>query len=149
MVRAIKGNRFIVGDYGAGKYIDHIRAFVEKQGGYYFPYDTAHPEYDNWSDNSKLKALMEVGLVDILICSNLLNVIKEDDIVTGIHQSLFASRADYFITIHDGNLSGVGKTTKPDSWQRNETIESYLLYKGQEEIKKGVICRHESLIYLK
>ena len=135
-----KNKAFIVGDYGAGRYTEHIRQFVESQGGYYFPYD---PSFGN--DNYKLKHLLEGEMVDILICSNVLNVIKEDNIVQLVHSWISNYDTNYFITIYEGDKSGVGRQTKKDCWQRNEVTQKYCF--NGEIIKKGVICL-ESWSYL-
>ena len=73
----------------------------------------------------------------VVICSNVLNVIDDDAALSSIIQKLCdiivirLSDGTYrmnpcYITIYEGNKSGVGKETKKDCWQRNERLSAYL-----------------------
>ena len=77
-----------------------------------------------------------------------MNVISDINIVFETIKKII-DRADndtkIFITIYEGDKTGVGKITKKDCYQRNESIQKYLEYcnivssKKNFVIKKGVI----------
>ena len=57
-----------------------------------------------------------------------------------------------FVTVYEGNKSGIGKITKEDCYQRNEPLSDYLKYfnavfcTNDFVIKKGVITNHPEYI---
>lgn len=138
-----KTRKFHVLDYGCGKYIDHIRDFVEKQGGYYFPYDRF-----NGYDIAFHYSMLEHGFIDIIICSNVLNTIKEPEIVKLIHDDLFFADTAYFITVYEGDRSGIGKPSKKNCWQRHQKIKEYINSDYDEVIRKEVICGKRAIDFL-
>lgn len=112
-------------DYGSGK-IETVRLIREKLETYdidYIPYDIY-----NLSPADNCYALERRKEADIYICSNVLNVIKEDDIVQMIIDEIvqLSNTKSYFFKIYEGNKSGVGKQTKKDCWQRNQKTKDYL-----------------------
>ena len=80
--------------------------------------------------------------VDV-ICSNVLNVIDDDDeiqkIARHIEQITTASGGRAFITVYEGNRSGIGKQTGPDQFQRNAPLRSYLRFFRNATIHNGMI----------
>ena len=73
----------------------------------------------------------------VIVCSNVLNVIDDDgalqNIISALCNMIVArdSKGVYrmqpcYISVYEGNKSGVGRITKKDCWQRNERIDAYL-----------------------
>ena len=112
-------------DYGSGK-IETVRIIREKLEAYdidYIPYDIY-----NLSPADNCYALERRKEADVYICSNVLNVIKEDDIVQMIIDEIvqLSNTKPYFFKIYEGNKSEVDKQTKKDCWQRNQKTKDYL-----------------------
>lgn len=101
-------------DYGCGRYTDHIKEFMSSFPVNWIGYD----KY--WNPGVDLERWY-----DIIICSNVLNVIKENEVVTEIHDYLRKHSYFYFITVYEGNKTLVGHSSGPDKWQRNETLDIY------------------------
>lgn len=98
-------------DYGSGK-IETVRIIREKLESYdidYIPYDIY-----NLSPADNCYALERRKEADVYICSNVLNVIKEDEIVQMIINEIIklSNTKPYFFKIYEGNKSGVGETNK-------------------------------------
>ena len=127
-------------DYGCGRYIDHIRAKVTEQGCKYYPYDPYN------LPSSKLPE----GEVTYGVCSNVLNVIAEDNIMEDIIKTVCEKSEIAYFTVYEGDKTGVGKATGKDSYQRNaKTIwyvelmqkmgySNVMVYKNVIQIKKEV-----------
>ena len=126
-------------DIGAGKFIDHIISFLKKYSIKYFPYDRYNigPEI-----NRKSLAVKP----DIIICSNVLNVIKENEIVAEIHNLVRSYNKPYFITVYNANHTGIGKPTK-NGYQRNQRLKDYLYI--DEVMYKNTITMNKYTKYLK
>ena len=112
-------------DYGAGK-IKTVRLIREKLELYdidYIPYDIY-----NLSPADNCYAIERRKEADLYICSNVINVIKEDEIIQMIINEIIklSNTKPYFFKIYEGNKSGVGKSTKKDCWQRNQKTKDYL-----------------------
>lgn len=119
-------------DFGAGKpeTCQIIRNELWKYRIDYIPYD----KY-NLPEELNRQNLASALTADIFICSNVLNVIKEDDIIQSIietiaYKSLRSNtqfnHKPFFFTIYDGDKSGIGKQSQDDCWQRNQKLQSYL-----------------------
>jgi len=80
--------------------------------------------------------------VDV-ICSNVLNVIDDEDTLrfTGIILSHIAwnTGGKMFVTVYEGDRSGIGRQTGPDQYQRNAPLREYLKYFPIAEIRSGMI----------
>ncbi len=125
-------------DYGCGKYIAHIRQKVEEQGCKYYPYDPYNlPE-----------STLPKGKVDYGVCSNVLNVIAENDIVEHIIKTVCDISETAYFTVYEGDKSGVGKASSRDTYQRNARTDWYAeliksmgydvtIYKKVIKVKKG------------
>lgn len=120
-------NGFTVLDYGCGRDVSLARNIVESSGGTYIPYDPY------WAPNSEAKK------ANVIVCSNVLNVIDDDEEVERIHNFIKNNSDIYYISVYEGDKSGVGKKTKDDCYQRNQTIESYK--HEDEKIVKKMICK--------
>lgn len=123
-----KGGRCL--DYGSGRPNPDTHYKIHKEGIQYYPYDPY------WVDEWENKKAMNL-YPTIVICSNLLNVIDDDWEVKRIHDYIRGLKVPYFIKIYEGDRSGVGKETRKDCWQRNQTVNQY---KYEDEIVyKGII----------
>ena len=125
-------------DFGCGR-IETQRLISKKLKEHniaqFYPYDPYHKcmvskkqyEYNAYDpDRNK-----------VVVCSNVLNVINDDDILQKIIAALCNiivardSKGIYrmqpcYITVYEGDKSGVGRLTKKDCWQRNERLPVYL-----------------------
>lgn len=115
----LKGMRVL--DYGCGRYTEHIRKLMWLYDIDWFGYDPY------W----RVEFLNEEALhcnPDIVICSNVFNVLDNYRDVTRIHDYIrYKLHPIYFFyTVFEGNRSKIGKETKTDCWQRNEPLEEYL-----------------------
>lgn len=133
IVNHIDWRRFIGGrclDYGSGKLNPNTYYAINGMGIQYLPYD---PYWLDEKTNNKAMNLYPT----IVICSNLLNVIDNDEEVKRIHDYIHGLKVPYFIRIYSGDKSGIGRETKKDCWQRNQIAENYLYF--DEIIYKGII----------
>lgn len=115
-------NKLVVLDIGAGKYTQHIKEYIESKGGEYIPYDPY-----NLSPADNLYASANFHRATVVICSNVFNVIKEMDVIYDLHEMITKYNVPYFISVYEGDRSWIGHETKKGCWQRNETIDAYLI----------------------
>lgn len=114
-------------DYGCGRYTDHIRQHVEAQGARYLPFDP-YNQPDDVNTNSRTAAILAhiAGVKAISILSNVLNVIREDDVILHIVDDALQLTGNVLISIYEGDRTGNGRQTGPDQWQRNERRAAYV-----------------------
>ena len=109
-------------DYGCGKF-DNTKHFIENIGGSWYGYD---PYNRTEAENMECKDRW----FNCIICSNVLNVLSDTrlvyDVLRNIFDYIWYSRQKVFITVYEGDKSGVGKMTKDDCYQRNERTAEYL-----------------------
>lgn len=129
---------FTVLDYGAGKYLNHIADFIHEKGGIYYGYD----KYNQTPEHNENCLSCNP---DIIICSNVLNVIKENEILRHVMRVMSSYNKPIFIKIYEGDKSGVGKETKPNCWQRNLPKECYVV-NSNYKIKHGIITTAPDLV---
>lgn len=116
-------------DYGCGKYTDHIRdAFP---GVVYCPYDPYNqPDDVNAASLTYLFNAMHCRYPVTVVCSNVLNVIDDDveigKIAARIVVAVVRSGGIGYVTVYEGNRSGIGRQTGPDQYQRNQPLADYL-----------------------
>ena len=115
----LKGMRVL--DYGCGRYTEHIRKFM-------WLYDIEWHGYDPYWQIDSLNEEALHSNPDIVICSNVFNVLDNYRDVTRIHDYIRykLNPIYFFYTVFEGNRSKIGKETKKDCWQRNEPLEGYL-----------------------
>lgn len=131
----------IVLDVGAGRYIGHIRTFVNSQGFVYAPYDP-------YNLSKAINATSLILKPSVVICSNVFNVIKEKEIIFELHTLIRNKECPFFITVYEGDKSLAGHATQGGhSYQRNETLDFYLL-RWDEVIYKRVVTLQEYKKYL-
>lgn len=114
-------------DYGAGLSHELAREQVLRNGA------DAYEWYDPyWNSNAgNVHALLN-GPYDVVLCSNVLNVINDDEsLYQAVYQMLAHVRHDeqgngvVLITVYEGDKSGEGRVTR-DGYQRNLRTSAYV-----------------------
>ena len=146
-------------DYGAGK--PETCQIIRNE---LWKYRIEHISYDKYNLPKEVNRhnLASAITADAFICSNVLNVIKEDDIIQDIIETIAykslkntnrIEHKPFFFTIYDGDKTSVGKQSQDDCWQRNQKLQSYLEdfnWGFMYPVKyKGVITNIEGKEYLK
>lgn len=115
-------------DIGCGKY-DTNKEFADSNGFAWFgidPYNRT-PEYNDAS----LNALYNwCDYPDIIMLNNVLNVIAEDSVLMDVLGQVYdyaGDDTDIYITIYEGDKSGIGKVTTK-GYQRNQKLKEYKDY---------------------
>lgn len=119
-------------DYGAGK--PETCQIIRNE---LWKYRIEHISYDKYNLPKEVNRhnLASALTADVFVCSNVLNVIKEDDIIQDIIETIAykslknvnrIEHKPFFFTMYDGDKSGVGKQSQDDCWQRNQKLQSYL-----------------------
>lgn len=145
------GRLDLVFDYGAGRYVSHIRDYVHSTACRADGERPVYVEYDKFNqsretNDTAMNALFLaecIGRSVAIISSNVLNVIDDDDTVSAIAEWLDTKAKldeDVYVTVYEGDKSGVGRQTGDDSYQRNTKTRDYLRwFSDRFTIKKGVI----------
>lgn len=135
-------------DWGCGRDTSYLQEWLEvyQRVPHYIRFDP------NWCSKEENNYALEcLGFANIFVCSNVLNVIDDDYVIEDICKKA-AKHSIYFITVYEGDKSGVGKQSKEDCFQRNEKIKSYFRFfptpevLGNLTIKKGVLTNRPDLI---
>ena len=135
----------VVFDYGCGKFIDHIRDSLPDHITY-IPYDPFNQPYDvnergirflNYVSSTKNKVPMDI------VCASVLNVIDDTEVVANIGRMLTRlheeSGCGVYISVYEGDKSGVGKRTGKDQYQRNEPLQAYQKFFPGSSIRNKMI----------
>lgn len=130
------GNPTIL-DYGAGKYTKIIRDFCKNRGVKYVAYDKYNGSDSDWDKCAP----------DLIICSNVLNVIDDEQVMKAVHDAIIKYKCPYLITVYEGSKNNLGRKTKNDCYQRNEPIKNYKYL--DEIIYKSVITKTQYKNYIK
>ena len=146
-------------DYGCGRYVTHLIKYAAQHSAlpddeyyhycWWYGYDRYNRDtadnaraLDDYAENSSARRMV--------FCSNVLNVVDSDEVVAGIAGFLTAcaiSGAAVFITVYEGDKSGIGRETKADCYQRNEKIAEYLKYFDKNfTIRKGIITNRPEFV---
>lgn len=134
----------LVFDYGCGKYTDHIDEHVRSLHKVYLPYDP----YNQPDDVNKFSVTLVINAMHVrypvdVICSNVLNVIDGDDVVSRIAYTLediaTTTGGTAYVTVYEGDRSCVGRPTGRDQYQRNAPLRDYLRFFHNATIKNGMI----------
>ena len=134
----------VILDYGGGKYDTNAEYMLQKCNSRVLVFDPYNrtPEH-----NSKVIQYFKLNPAQIVVCSNVLCVIKEDEVILDILGNIRDLMAYYgilYIKVYERDKTGVGcKTTK--GWQRNQCTESYIpfirqVFSDNCEIKKYKGC---------
>jgi len=112
-------------DYGGGKF-DNVAEYLEEFEVVNLVYDPFNRPYKH--NSTVLKMVDENGGADSVTCSNVLNVIKEEQarevVIKNCYDLLKSGRRAYF-TVYEGNRSGEGKPSNK-GFQLNKKTEEYL-----------------------
>lgn len=116
-------------DVGCGKWVRHIKAYAKENGicTYWHGFD---PYNQSKKHNEKIRELAFEELFsdnpNVLVSSNVLNVIK---VGRGDYlQSIFRRMKpidELYITVYEGDKSGIGRLTSKDCWQENRKLKTY------------------------
>lgn len=123
-------------DVGCGKYVQHIRSYAKGYGicthwHGFDPYNRTKKINDRVTEfafEEKYRAYGDLN-PNVFVSSNVLNVIKGEGRQREYLQSIFRMMKNIdecYITVYEGNRSGIGKVTKKDCWQENRKLKSYL-----------------------
>lgn len=136
-------------DYGCGQYTKHIEEHVKSLNKIYLPYDPYNqPVQEQIATDEKLNLLLANECPIDVVCSNVLNVIDDDEEINGIAKTIMdiimRTGGFGFITVYEGDKSGIGRQTGKDQYQRNEPLKNYLKYfnghiKVRASIRNGMI----------
>jgi len=109
-------------DFGGGKF-NNFKEWLYKE----FNIDLLIYDKFNRSELENIDALKSLnnGEVSLIICSNVLNVIKEDLIIKDIIKTVEGGKVPFIFTVYEGNRTGEGKPTKKDCYQRNQKLKEY------------------------
>lgn len=134
----------LVFDYGCGKFTDHIDAYLRPKHHVYLPYDP----YNQPDDVNKFAVTLVINAmharypVDV-VCSNVLNVINSEAEISRIchhiEEIVTTTGGTGFVTVYEGDRSGVGHQTGKDSYQRNAPLRDYLRFFHSAVIRNGMI----------
>lgn len=108
-------------DYGCGKY-DNTREYCENIGLVYRGYDPY-----NRTMEENVRAIGDAEhRPDYVVMSNVLNVIDNEEArQEALQLAISQARKALFVTIYEGDKTGIGRETKRDCWQENRLVESY------------------------
>lgn len=105
-------------DYGCGRNPELAKEFLKGFGFQYFGYD---PYWLLDKENEKALNCSP----NVIICTNVLNVISDWELQAEIHKWIRGRTDFYFISVYSGDGSGEGKVTKKNCWQWNRPLEDY------------------------
>ncbi len=78
-----------------------------------------------------------------ILCNNVLNVIKEDDIILDIIKLIECYNVPFFLSVYEGDKTGDGKQSKKGCFQRNQKIQDYVKFFTVDiKIKNGIIINN-------
>lgn len=124
LVNFPKGSLVI--DYGGGKFDNGVEYLdsIGVTGLVYDPYNrtTEH-------NRSVIKQIRENGGADIALCSNVLNVIKEEEARLNVLKNirkLLKSSGTAYITVYEGTGTGEAKQSQEDAYQLHRKTADYL-----------------------
>ena len=135
-------------DLGGGKY-DTATDWLEERGVMNLIYDPYNrPKAHN---TTVLRYAYDEG-VDYVTISNVLNVIDDPNARRMLLQKAWLALKDghfCFITVYEGDKSGIGRKTKNDCWQNNMRLREYLdeVHEvfGNAHIEDGMIVAYREV----
>ncbi len=131
-------------DYGCGRY-------TAGEDYLYLKGAAAVASWDPWNRDPEMNVeaaeWVYASAADIVLCSNVLNVIQENEVRAEVIQECYAAlrtgqTAKAYFTVYAGDRSGVGKETTK-GWQENRKVASYLsevaVQFDQAKIENGIL----------
>lgn len=110
-------------DFGCGKYNKNQNE-AEKNGYIWLGYD---PYNRSKEENKMTLDCLEYADPHVIICSNVLNILDNDIVLMDVLGQIYdyaSDDTDIYITIYEGDKSGVGKVTTK-GFQRNWKLDKY------------------------
>jgi hypothetical protein len=113
-----------------------IKGFLNDHGvKNFYPWDPNHKCLSNKIET--ITAMNNMDTQKVIICSNVLNVIDNDKSLNNLiaficdmsviqEPSGIYRMNPVYVTVYEGDKSGIGRETKRDCWQRNEQLIFYL-----------------------
>ena len=131
-------------DYGCGKYTDHIADYLDSVGANLIPYDPYNqPDSVNLDAFDHIRYHMRHRTPLDVVCSNVLNVIDSDGevsrICNDIEKIATTTGGTAYVTVYEGDRSGIGRQTGKDQYQRNEPLREYLRFFHRATVSHGMI----------
>jgi hypothetical protein len=124
----------VVLDYGGGKFDNVVDKYEKQYGTLVLVYDKYNRSSDH--NNKVLNFIKDMNGADVVVCSNVLNVIEESEIrINQVIQdcyNLLKDNGTAYFYIYEGNKSGIGRVSKQkdtdidSSYQNNQKTEFYL-----------------------
>ena len=114
------GNGKVIVDWGCGSY-NHNKDLAESKGWKWFGYD---PYNRSMSENAETLKYLAFNKADLVICSNVLNVINDDEVMNSLIKELNDYGKMIKFTIYEGDGSGIPKVTSK-GYQRNAKAKTY------------------------
>lgn len=112
----------VVLDYGGGRY-NLVANFMADKVAKFHTVDKFN-RCEQWNNFHTIAAIFEG--CNVVTCANVLNVIKEDDVVDDVIRIVHKITSDRAIfCVYEGDKSGKGRKTQKSSWQRNERAAEY------------------------
>lgn len=141
--RLSRSTPFVI-DYGCGKYTEHIATALREQQKILYPYDPYNqPDAVNAHTIDFIRWAMDKRIEVDLICSNVLNVIDSDAVVSrichDIEEIVTTTGGTGFVTVYEGDRSSTGRQTGRDQYQRNAPLWDYLRFFHNATIKNNMI----------
>lgn len=124
LVNFPKGSLVI--DYGGGKF-DNATEYLDTLGVTGLVYDPYNRTTEH--NRSVIKQIRENGGADIALCSNVLNVIKEEEARLNVLKNirkLLKSSGTAYITVYEGKGTGEAKQSQDDAYQLHRKTADYL-----------------------
>lgn len=132
-------------DIGGGRYdtaTDYLRGLCVRN----LVWDK-YNRAEKWNKNV-INELVMCGGADTVTISNVLNVIKEQEIRHELLEMAYAfskPTAAIYITVYEGDKTGIGKQTKTDCYQLNRKTAGYIeeismVFPNVERHGKLIIC---------
>jgi len=122
----------VVFDLGSGKGTAHIREFLCKNECIYVPYDPYH--FSEEQNKLAVDTVKNFGGADVVVCSNVLNVIREKHIREQVLRQAYEilkSEGVLYIYIYNADNTQKGRCTKEGCWQNNRPTRSYMREVGK------------------
>lgn len=133
-------------DYGCGRFPGHVAHYALDHGA------RGVRSYDKYNSVNMGYGRPAVG-ADVVILSNVLNVINSAAVRASVlrecYRRLYATPgAAVYVTVYEGDGTGDGKQTGPDSWQENRRTASYM-DEIHGAIPDAMVERHGKLIIIR
>ena len=115
---------FEVFDYGCGKHLNLLTRFAMENKFMVYGFD----KYNQTEDHNN-KMLDNVKYSNFIACNNVLNVLENValyDVMAHLHGLSLKHNKKVYITVYEGDKSGIGKVSKKDCYQQNRKALDYV-----------------------